>query len=270
MSDAVRQLLGRHGQIALDPRSPTPLYHQLYSMLRDCIVGGVLADGTRMPSEKELAGAFNVSRITARRALHDLAADKLVARHRGRGTFVTYKYRPEPVNAPLVGMLESFETMGRQTKIKVLSLRFARPPAAVAEAFGLPHDRPLCHILRVRSHNSMPFAYYESWSIGFDRALTKQALERRPRLELLREAGVKIARIEQTLSAEAAYPAVAEALGVMPGKPLLKLVRRSFDPTGRQVDELLALYNPDRFQYQMSMSLHAGRARPAARRHAAQ
>lgn len=45
MRDAVRRLIGKHGQRALDPRSPTPLYHQLYTMLRDCIVGGVLADG---------------------------------------------------------------------------------------------------------------------------------------------------------------------------------------------------------------------------------
>ncbi len=256
MTDAVQLLLRSGRQPPLDPESPTPLYHQLYTMLRDCIVGGILADGTKIPSEKELASAFRVSRITARRALHDLAADNLVARHRGRGTFVTYRYHPEPVRAPVIGMLENLEHMGRETKIRVLSLRHMRAPVEVSDAFGLPHDTTLTHILRVRSHHSMPFAYYESWTRGLPRSITRAALEKHPRLELLRKAGIAINRIEQTLSAVAATPEVAEALGVMPGRPMLKLIRRSFDKADQQVDYLDALYNPERFQYQMNLSMN--------------
>ena len=64
MSDATQKLLRHYQGQLLDPDSPTPLYHQLHTMLRDCIVGGVLNDGDRIPSEKELAEAFGVSRIT--------------------------------------------------------------------------------------------------------------------------------------------------------------------------------------------------------------
>ena len=249
-----QKLLRAYKSNVLEPDSPTPLYHQLYTMLRDCIIGGVLPDGARMPSEKELAATFSVSRITARRALHDLARGGLVARQRGRGTFVNYKYRPEPVNAPLIGVLESLEHMGRETRIKVLSLRFNKPPAFISEEFAVDAEHPLCHIIRVRSNKSMPFAYYESWSTGLNKSVTRQALEKTPRLELLRKAGVKIARVEQTLSAEAAGPAAADALGIMPGKPLLKLIRRAFDKKGRQVDYIDGVYNPERFQYQMTLT----------------
>jgi len=255
MGESTQKLLRKYNHEVLDPESPTPLYHQLYTMLRDCIIGGVLEDGSKMPSEKELSTSFNVSRITARRALHDLAAENLVARHRGRGTFVNYRYRPEPLNAPLIGVLESLEHMGRETKIKVLSLRFSRPPSYILDEFEIDDEQQLCHMIRVRSNKSMPFAYYESWSSGLDKSITKQSLEKRPRLELLRKSGVKIARAEQTLSAEAASPTAADALGVMPGKPLLKLIRRSYDKKGRQLDQLNAVYNPDRFQYQMTLSL---------------
>ncbi|MGI9229657.1 MAG: GntR family transcriptional regulator [Gammaproteobacteria bacterium] len=254
MTNITQKLLHAYKSDVLDPNSPTPLYHQLYIMLRDCIVGGILPDGTKMPSEKELATTFNVSRITARRALHDLAEQNLVARHRGRGTFVNYKYRPEPVNAPLIGVLESLEHMGRETRIKVLSLRFNKPPAFISEEFEVDAGHPLCHIIRVRSNQSMPFAYYESWSTGLNKSITRQVLEKTPRLELIRKAGIKIARVEQTLSAEAADPAAADALGIMPGKPLLKLIRRAFDKKGKQVDYIDGVYNPERFQYQMTLT----------------
>lgn len=255
MSQTTSELLRDYSKDVLDPESPTPLYHQLFTMLRNCIVGGVLKDGERMPSEKELAEAFKVSRITARRALHDLSTENLVARHRGRGTFVSYRYRPQPVNAPLLGMLENLEHMGRSTRIKVLGLHFAYPPAAINALFDLPTKQKLCQIIRVRSAGSMPFAYYETWTYGLEKGdVSKSNLVEHPRLELLREADIHIDHIEQTLTARAASPQEADALGVMPGKPLLNLIRRSFDVKDQLRDYLYAVYNPDRFQYHMSMS----------------
>ena len=58
----------------IDADSPSPLYFQLYTVLHDAIVKGVLPNASRMPSEKELADGFDVSRITARRTLVELAA----------------------------------------------------------------------------------------------------------------------------------------------------------------------------------------------------
>jgi len=68
---------------------PTPLYHQVYLVLRERIQSGVYADGETLPGEQELARAFDVSRITVKRALNELAANNLVSRHRGRGTIVS-------------------------------------------------------------------------------------------------------------------------------------------------------------------------------------
>jgi GntR family transcriptional regulator len=84
----------------IDADSPSPLYYQLYTVLHDAIVRGVLPDGSRMPSEKDLSDGFEVSRITARRTLAELAAKNLVVRHRGKGTFVSHADRPVPIVAP--------------------------------------------------------------------------------------------------------------------------------------------------------------------------
>lgn len=65
-----------------------PLYEQLYRFVLDEINSGHLAPGARVPSEKELAEQFHVSRITSKRALEKLANDGVIQRARGRGSFV--------------------------------------------------------------------------------------------------------------------------------------------------------------------------------------
>lgn len=72
--------------------SPTPLYYQLCSTIKNYILDGTLRFGEKLPSEAELADSFNVSRITVKRALNELALENLVERARGRGTHVIYKY----------------------------------------------------------------------------------------------------------------------------------------------------------------------------------
>ncbi len=68
---------------------------------------------------------------------------------------------------------------------------------------------------------------------------------------LFEKYGLRIARMERFLSAEGASPEVARALDVSSGKPLLKLVRFSYDADGRLQDHLSARYNTDLFSYKV-------------------
>lgn len=65
-----------------------PLYEQLYTFVLDEIKQGRLRSGDPVPSEKDLAAQFNVSRITSKKALEKLAQEHLIERQRGRGSFV--------------------------------------------------------------------------------------------------------------------------------------------------------------------------------------
>lgn len=67
-----------------------PLYQQIYQYLLDEIRSGHLSSGDRVPSEKELAEQFNVSRITSKKALETLVQAKVIDRARGRGSFVAH------------------------------------------------------------------------------------------------------------------------------------------------------------------------------------
>ncbi|NEN86050.1 GntR family transcriptional regulator [Paenibacillus elgii] len=65
-----------------------PLYVQIQEHFKQLISSGKLADGDRIPSEKELIAKFNVSRITVANALAQLAKDGWIYRIPGRGSFV--------------------------------------------------------------------------------------------------------------------------------------------------------------------------------------
>lgn len=65
-----------------------PLYEQIYKHILADIDSGALQPGDRVPSEKELADRYNVSRITSKRALQILDQQGMIDRARGKGSFV--------------------------------------------------------------------------------------------------------------------------------------------------------------------------------------
>ena len=74
--------------IQLDRSSDTPLYQQISDKIREAILSGQLAEGTRLPTERALASALDVNRTTVMNAYNQLASDGLVEGHVGRGTLV--------------------------------------------------------------------------------------------------------------------------------------------------------------------------------------
>ncbi|TQV81387.1 GntR family transcriptional regulator [Exilibacterium tricleocarpae] len=252
--DPITSLFSEQQRRSLRQDSPTPLYHQLYTLLKNNILNGTLPNGSQMPTEQQLAQGFDISRITAKRAMDELAAEGLVERRRGKGTHVTYEYRPQPVKAPLIGMLQEIESMARRTDVEVLVLDQLQPPAEIRGEFGMPDGETALRVIRVRSRDGEPFGYYSSWTRGITRKIGPKTLKTKPRLEIFRDQGLEIAHVTQTLTAMAATPEVAAALDTESGVPLLCLVRRSFDPGEQLVDYLHVLYRPDRFQYQMDLT----------------
>lgn len=233
-----------------------PLYHQLYSVLKDAILDGTISYDTQMPTEQQLAATFEVSRITAKRAMDELAAEKLIARFRGKGSHVTYQYKPKPVRAPLVGMLENLVEMGKHSIVRVISVEQVVPPADVREILGMQAESTAHKLVRVRSNEEgEPYAYYVSWTVGIRKGYTKRNLESTQRLDIFRANGIQVTKVEQVLSAEGAPARIADELEVEPGAALLSIRRMSFDEKGAVVDVLDCLYNPKRFQYAMVLSL---------------
>jgi GntR family transcriptional regulator len=233
---------------------------QVYMVLRDRILSGAVGFGAKLPTENELADFHGVSRVTVRRALGELARERLIERRRSAGTRVIYRPSPAPMMADISGVLANLADMGRRTAVKLLSFDYVPAEGAAAEALGAAGDELLQRSVRVRSVDGVPFSYLtthvpESVSVTF----TKQELASRPLLELLERAGVKAEQARQRISAGLATPDVAEALGVRTGSPLIELVRVVYDQAGRGVEHLHALYRPDRYAFEIDL-VRAGKA----------
>lgn len=255
--DAVKTLFSKQQLESLTEESHAPLYYQLYALLKNAILNGTLERGDQMPTELQLAEAFGVSRITAKRAMDELAGESLVERRRGKGTHVIYEYQQRPVKAPLVGMLQEIESMARHSDVKVRACEQLQPPAEIREALGLEAGEQALYLERIRARNGSPFGHYVSWTTGLDGKISARQFSKTPRLEVFREHGLKISHVTQTLSAVAASEPVASELDIAPGAPLLSLTRRSYckiNGEEKLADFMQVLYHPDRFQYQMDLT----------------
>ena len=227
---------------------------QVYLVLRDRILSGAVAFGAKLPNENELADNHGVSRVTVRRALGELARERLIERRRSAGTRVTYRPSPAPMIADISGVLANLAEMGRRTTVRLLSLDYVPAEGVMAQSLGAASDQLLQRSVRVRSVDGLPFSYLtthvpENISVTF----TRQELASRPLLELLERAGVKVEHARQRISAGLATSSVAEALGLRTGSPLIELVRVVYDQAGRGVEHLHALYRPDRYAFEIDL-----------------
>lgn len=75
--------------IHLDREARAPLYRQFYNAIREAILQGRLAPGVRLPSSRDMADLFDVSRNTVVNAFEQLMAEGYVEARVGSGTYVT-------------------------------------------------------------------------------------------------------------------------------------------------------------------------------------
>jgi DNA-binding transcriptional MocR family regulator len=114
-----------------------PVYRHIAHAIAHGITNGTLALDYRLPAERELARALNVSRTTVVNAYRDLEARGLVRGHVGRGTFVSAA--PEASGAPFAwrGKLAAAAARSSDSTIRDL-LRHAADPSIVSVAAGVP------------------------------------------------------------------------------------------------------------------------------------
>lgn len=238
----------------LAPHSGVPLFHQLTVILRDRIVSGGIGHGALMPSEAQLCADYGVSRITARRALDELAREGLVVRQRGRGTIVSAIVAPPAFMATVDGWMENISRMADTTRVRVLEFGYQAAPAHIALALEIEAGAEVQRSVRVRAHPRGRLSHLETWVPGdIGRTYDDADMGAQSLLRLLERCGVKVASARQTITAVVAPSDVARALGIQAGAPLLDVRRVVRDASGRAVEFIRALYRPDLYQFEMDL-----------------
>lgn len=242
--------------MASERKGGIPLYHQIYLVLRDEILSGKRPYDSPVPTEFEVGEQFGVSRITARRALDELALEGLVERRRRTGTRVIYRSPANPIEADIDQAVESLIAFGRNTSVQVLEITREKADPQIAARLHLEDGAGVIRAVRLRLFDDAPLGEITSWlPERFARLADRRTLTHTPMLELLRGAGVKIGGAQQTIEARVADPSLAERLAIEPLAPVLRVERRVEDHANQPVLLTVANYRADR--YRISLDLHA-------------
>jgi GntR family transcriptional regulator len=146
----------------IDRDSFEPIYHQLANILRRQIALGVLLPGDRVPSETQLCEQYEVSPMTARRALMMLMDDGLVTAERGRGTFV----KPLVLGTATFG-LGAFEALfsGQRTLVRFLAVRTMPATPRISRRLAVPVGDKVLSIRRLLLRGGEPITYHREFLI---------------------------------------------------------------------------------------------------------
>ncbi len=241
--------------VRLNPSTRVPLYQQIFVILRNRIASGALAPGQKIMGEAELCAEFAVSRITARRALNELADQGFVVRERGRGTRVVEHDRPPSMIASLDGLLENIGHIGRTTSVDVLDFGYVPASPDVAHALELAKGARVQRAVRVRSLGAERMSYLVTYVPEHIGSLIEgKDMSETPLLILLEEAGVAVSSARQKISATIADAEVAAALQIPAGAPLIDVLRVVRDADARPVELIRVLYRPELYHYEVSMT----------------
>lgn len=242
---------------------PTPLYMQLANALRRLVEEGRLAPGAALPSERVMAEAAALSRVTVRRGIDLLAREGLVQQRRGSGTYV--RMAAERIEQPLASITSFSEDMisyGRRPSTRWLARDYANPSAREALTLGLSPGERVARLHRIRLADGLPLAV----ELAVVPAVLLGSLERlgESLYETLALAGARPHKALQRMHACALPEAEAEMLAAETGEPALYIERVSRTEQGAVVEFTRSYYKGDRFDFVAELNLD--RPDSAARR----
>ena len=222
--------------------------------LRQQIHGGQWLTGDRLPSESELMADHQVSRITVRHALADLAAEGLIDRVQGKGSFVAPAAIVQDLSR-LQGLSEALARQGRTVRTQVLSLRPHRPAPAVCEALGLRAGETCLRLHTLRFADDHPLSENHTW-IHPDaaQAVDAQALQQADLLTLYESRlGLRVARATADIQADLATSAQCARLKLKAPSAILRVERTVYTLAEKPLHHERSVYHPGAFSYRVSL-----------------
>ncbi|WP_306118905.1 MULTISPECIES: GntR family transcriptional regulator [unclassified Roseitalea] len=224
--------------------SANPLYLQLAGAIRALIETGALKDSEALPSERDLAAATGLSRVTVRGAIDTLCEEGLMARRRGARSYVTAQI-DQPLSL-LVGFTDDMKRRGATASSRVIEKTVSLPSPEESLKLALsPTDR-VVRLTRIRMANGEPLA--------LERAVVPLEAVRPEQIgaslyKALHENGFAPHRALQRLQAATASAREAELLEIDPGSPIQQIERLSYLANGQPIEMTRSAYRGDRFDF---------------------
>ncbi len=242
--------------LSVDKELPTPAYMQLRDRLIRAIEAGELRPGTALPSERDLAEAVNLSRMTVRRAFEELVALNLVEQRQGSGTYVLPKRLEQTIDR-LLGFTDEAQTLGFQAGSRILSVERVPVDPDAAAALQVAADTPILRVQRLRTADDAPLALQTAQLAPRLAELSLQRLEALGSLYKAIEEQYRVTAhfARQTVRARLPTRLERELLELRDPGPVLAMERVTYEEDGAAFEFVRSVYRGDR--YQMVLELRA-------------
>lgn len=221
-----------------------PRYKQLADIVRDAITRGFLVDNQALPSERELAEKYEVSRDTVRKAVRYLEERGVVYSDHGRGTFVA----PAIVRR-MSRFIDSFtqdtQHRGGVPGQRILTVETIAASMGIAGLLSLAPGHPLSRVRRVRLVDGVPVGLHDAYfPLPRGVKLERSVIERSESLyQLLAETfGFAPAEAVENLNASSADAEDAQLLGISPRDPILVCERITLSERREPIEYCLMKY----------------------------
>ena len=212
------------------------------------LVEGELKPHDKMPTERELAESFGVTRLTVRRALDQLDYQGRVYRTQGAGTFVA-----EPRIAKSVELTSFSDDMrARGLKPGSLSIQVAEISAGadIGAQLGISPREQVTHIHRVRTADGEPMCIEHTYiPVRSAPGLVDRKLEGSLYQALSDVYGLRVDKAQQSIRATVLNAEMASLLKVPEFSPAFEVSRVAYDPKGQRVEYAVSVYRADRYSY---------------------
>lgn len=240
----------------LNEGSGQPLYAQLTTLLKHQIETQQFKPGARLPSEKELCDLFNVSRITVRKAMNDLAVMGLVYTVPGKGAFVSLPKLREPLK-PLSGFTEDMIKRGYQPYSRLLNSEIIHADDALASKMNVQPGTEIVHFIRLRMVNpeEIPIAIQTNYLLHmYCSNILNINLERISLYDTLRNVyHLKLDRAETTIAARLATSEELRQLNLIKPAAVLTSDQVTYLPTGEIIEVVNSVFRSDLYQLSVVM-----------------
>jgi GntR family transcriptional regulator len=222
----------------------TPKYQSIFAEMRERCLN--LPVDTRLPPERQLAAHFQVSLMTVRQALAELAAEGWVERVPGRGTFVR---RPRVEMGP---SLTSFTEDMRRRRLTPSSrlIGFDTVPAdeRVAAELDAAAGSDVVVVERLRFADGEPMCHELAYLPVQLRAILESANLENSIHEVLAEAGVVLTSAVRRVRAVVAPARECRLLDLQPDSPALEITDTFYDARNRPMQNARSRYRFDRYE----------------------
>ena len=231
------------------PQLKLPMYYRIQQTLLEQIQNGQLHHGTLLPSEAELAQQYQVSRITAKRALDELVRQGRAYRQQGRGTFVA-----QPRIREITGFRSFSEDIlarGFTPSSRILDFKEIAPESTIQARLRLPEGEKAILLKRLRLADKEPVAIETAYlPSNLCPGLLQEDLSGNSLYTLLREKYQLIPTWgDAEIEAAPAAKAEARLLNITGGTPVLIARRVTFAANYQGIETVESIYRGDRFTF---------------------